>query len=517
MPKIGELVVSLGIKVDQTAWNRARKRLDKFGTQIEQKIGVLRTRLGKSFAGIGKVLTSNLGLTLGAAGIGAALTSATKDALRFDEALTTLDINSASAMGTIDKVRERILALSKATGVSKESILEGAASFVALTGDGKAASKSMETFARVQLATAASMADIAGAAAALNQQFGIMPEDFEKAFSILVAGGKAGAVELRDMAQFSAELAAQFKTFTGGTGVGGLADMSAAFQIAAQNFGGKAAETATGLKRLFTAFSSPRTLKALKEFGIEVFRVGEDGQAILKSFPEIFDEMAQTKIVRDPRLLNKIFESQPARQAASAILTNVEAFRQLAKATRNADDIVTDVAKRQESSANKVTVAWNSVKIAISEALTPERVEVFAEAIRSVVPVIIKLIEGLSDVLRGWRFFFQEASKLVGPLDLELVKERTRAKKLTDKELDAELRGGVGPLILAGGLSPGAALAEQVLRPSSRSTSINVGSTNINVNVPAGADAQGIAGRVRQAMDQFWDNKVRDVTTATNG
>src|SRR5690606_10300258 len=104
------------------------------------------------------------------------------------------------ALGNMDRFRERLLAVSSETGVAKEALVEGASSFLALTGDADTTRKSLELFAKVAKASGASMGDISASAAAMNQNLGITGDQFERAFSILIAGGKAGAIELKDVA-----------------------------------------------------------------------------------------------------------------------------------------------------------------------------------------------------------------------------------------------------------------------------------------------------------------------------
>jgi TP901 family phage tail tape measure protein len=582
--KIADLYASLQVKPDRSTFIRARRDVDKFtretgrqfdglkgkirnaffGAQGRNQSGQFTARGGGLFGMLGRGGSRGMSSLTKALGIGAAgfgLKALIGDALKFDDALTSLNISSKGAMGTMTQVRRQILAVSKATGVAKEDLLGGAAAFVALTGDGKAASEAMETFARVQKATQASMEDISGAAAALNQQFGIGAKDFERAFSILVAGGKEGKVELKEMAQFSSELAAQFKSFSGGTGVGGLAQMSAAFQVAARDFGGAgggAAETATGLKALFSSFTSPRTLKALKELGVEIFTIGEDGTATLKSFPEIFDALANTDLVKDPRLLTKVFESSEARRAANAILQNVDRFRELSVATLKADDIATDYNARQASASAKAAKAWNDVKVAMAEAFTPERLQAFANILGTVVEAAARLVGSLQAVAdwadrhSGEKKFTPQAGDFeqnlsdeelneamgLSPLEFsrkysgrglggrnsskvrfrnEILRRKDQAKGdigtravLAASESVAQVRwaaaGGVGrmPAFAGGG---------------GKSVTMSASPT-INVNVPPGTDeaaAHRIAHVVEKTWRQLWEGEMRKADATLGG
>jgi TP901 family phage tail tape measure protein len=389
------------------------------------------------------------GLGLGGIGAGIGMGAILGDELSFNKQLVALDVASRGAMGSIDRVRSQVVDTSNEIGVEKEQILAGASAYVRLTGDGQTATKAMATFGRVAKATGGNIEDVAGTAAAMSQQLGISAGDMEKAFSILIAGGKAGAIEMKDMAQFSAELASQFKTFSGGTGVRGLAQMNAAFQIAAQNFGGKAPETATGLKALFSSFTSPRTLKALKGMGVEIFKIGKDGTATLKSFPEIFDEMAKTDMIRDPRLLTKVFESSEARRAASAILGNVDAFKKLSSEILRAKDATEDFARVSQSRAAQVETAWVRAKNAAAAAAnwTLGKTLGFAEDVGTSAGVAADLVSGPKPSATGSPVAQAQWMDQENELD-HLIKKGLRAEdiaKMTPVQLAEAMQKVGGP------------------------------------------------------------------------
>lgn len=318
--------------------------------------------------GVGKwALGIGVGAAVGAGAIGKKILGEEMD---FDRALTRLDISSRGAMGTMDQMRKRILAVSSATGVAREDILAGSAAFIALTGDGQQAANAMTTFARVQKATGAEMSEVAATAAALSQQLGVSANEMETAFSILARGGKEGAVEFSEMASLMASLAASFKGFGSSQGVRGVAQLGAMFQIARQDFGGSS-ETATGLQRFMESLSSPRTIKEMKKLHLSVFEVGRDGQKHLKPMADILDAMSKTKLLTDPTVLNKAFESSEARRAARVLLQNLDAVKQLAEATKNAKDISQDFARSSVSDAERISKSWNRIKNAVAKGAIP--------------------------------------------------------------------------------------------------------------------------------------------------
>lgn len=420
--KVGELYYGLGVQPDAKSFAAARQNAKRFGKQVERDAQGIGRRINRALfgtkgerdgqgrfvdgkrgllgrGGAGKVLGRmgrfNVGgpamMATGAVGAaGAAFGVAYKNAINFDDALTRLDISSSGAMGSMAQVREQILKVSSETGVAKEELLEGSAAFVALTGDGKAASQSLSTFARVQKATGADMKDIVGSAASLTEQLGIGAPLYEDAFSILVAGGKAGKIELNDMASLMASLGANFKQFAGSQGLGGLANLGAAFQITARNFG-SASEAATGLESLMGSIIQHSG--KLKEAGVNVFEA--DGKT-LKSLEGIVDAITSKGF--NPTELIDLLGRKEAYKTLQALRDNRDEWGNIAKETRNAKDIAVDYDKYNQSASAQLKKAWNGIKIAVTSALTPERVRAFTEFLKDAIATASKLVGTLSRI-----------------------------------------------------------------------------------------------------------------------
>jgi hypothetical protein len=293
----------------------------------------------------------------------AAVVASVRSSFNFSEQLTDLDIASQGAMGSIGEVRDQILGVSDATGVAREELLAGAQAFVALTGDGEAASDSLLTFARVAKASKAQMADIAGVAARLQQNMGIDPSQFERSFSILIASGKAGAIELKEMASLFGTLTPAAEKFAGGRGIEGLAKLSAAMQLVMQG-AGSPAQAATMMESLMGSLSGAAASR-LKDEGISVFN--RDGS--LRELDAIVADIKKKDFRRD-----KLIEIFGRKEAVGAFeqLTKVEgAWQGLIDTTMTADDVASDYAKRQQSDTAKIARAWNKFRNTI------ERVTVY--------------------------------------------------------------------------------------------------------------------------------------------
>lgn len=385
---IAELAIAIGLKTDGI-----NAKLDKILGETEKKTKSWGQKLASN---LNKELGEKLGgaLKMGALAGAAAFGVAFKDALDFDALLGDIAIGSDGAVGSIEVLRGKILSMSRATGVAKEEIAGGIKKFVELTGDGKAAADSMEVFARTAVATKAEMSDIAEVAAAMNQQLGIAPKQFDKAFSILIAGGKAGSVEFKNMAALLSEVAAAGSKFDGMVGTDGLASLSAAFQLVRQGFGGPqgANKAATSLVALMGEIGDKS--KALRKVGVRVWEKRADGKTVKRDFRDIVKSLG--KLTAKQR--TEIF-GLDAGKALEEILKVDGAWEQLTEKTKKANDNQTDYDKRQALASQRAANAWNAVKVAVAEAFTPERLQAFTAVLAKTLELAIDLTGWVSEIL----------------------------------------------------------------------------------------------------------------------
>lgn len=365
----------------------ARVELTADSTKLEGVFKRAERSVGSFRNTVTRGLTSALRLASGAAvgavaATAAAFTASGIQALKFEESMTRLKIASGQTGGQMAHLASSMQRISNSTGVAREDLLGATSAFVALTGDAAGARDAMELFAKVNKATGSSMTDISSTAAALRQNLKIDTADLEKSFSILIRGGKAGAIELKELAGLLASVAPLGAQFAGGLGTEGLADLSAALQLARQGFG-SASEAATGLEALMG--SIVRGASKFKSGGVEVYTVDKNGNKKLKGFQDIIESIGRSKLVKDPTALQKAFGSKEA-YAAFVQLTKVEgAWTALADESKKANDVGEDYAKWSASASGIIASEWNLLKNVIAETFTPERIRLFAGVLRDVV------------------------------------------------------------------------------------------------------------------------------------
>lgn len=121
---------------------------------------------------------------------------------------------------------------------------------------------------RVATATRASMDDLGATTLALRDNLGITAQDLGASFNILASAGKAGLVELKDMAKFLPQMAPTLASM-GVTGNEAVAEIAAALQIARRGAGSND-EAATNMRNYLQKIFAPDTVKNFADAGIDL-------------------------------------------------------------------------------------------------------------------------------------------------------------------------------------------------------------------------------------------------------
>ncbi len=375
---------------------QARQKFQNFASNVARGIGgafkSINAKLepGKTT----KHAMGNMLGDLGSKGVGAILDTA-NSVRDFERNLVRYQIASSGSAASTAKLRDQIREVSRATGVADAEILAGASSYVALTGDAKGAKDAMSAFARISQASGSSVAEVASATAALKQSLGIDGSQVEAAFSGLITQGKAGAVEIKDFAGELATLAPQFATF-GKSGLDGLRDMGAAFQVIRQG-AGTAGEAATQFQAVMGELVSSH--KELKAIGIDVFQKNpKTGKKELRDFMSIAGDISKNKALADPAKMAKIFGRKESQAAIRTIRDQIGTMRDLAKQGEDTGAVQRDLSTFLTSDAGRLDQAFNNVKVAIAEAFTPERIEAFTNAVVALAEKIGPVVEGVGKI-----------------------------------------------------------------------------------------------------------------------
>jgi TP901 family phage tail tape measure protein len=414
---IGSRNAQVGITINpgvlERGLRRARQSLGSFGRDA-------RKLLGKGLKAAGK----GLGRAFDPLGRGYDLISSqVDDVMAFEKGIARLAISQGKSTESMAAFRSELTAVSKETGLGRNELLSGVQAYQALTGDTKGATDAVRTFGRVAQATGSAVEEIATTGAALAQGLNIPTGQLEEAFGILNTQGKAGAVELKDMAAEMSSLVPQFKQFAGADGVGGMREMGAVLQVVRRGFG-TASEASTGMRAAMTAIV--RGAPKLKRLGkIDVFTKDKNGNKKLKEFSEIIGLIGNSRLMKDPKKLLDALGSDEALRAVLTLTRNMKDLKSLT-ALDGSGSIQKDFEQYKNSPAGKMETSMNNLKLAIAEAFDPEIIRNFADGLGAVSGIVGGLVGGM-------RTLGRELGRMIGGTPWEEEVGKIRAGRLDER------------------------------------------------------------------------------------
>lgn len=118
-------------------------------------------------------------------------------------------------------------------------------------------------------ASSANIADMSKTAFSLKNNMNIVGKESQQAFDILVAGGKVGSFELKEMAKYLPAITADAKKL-GLEGIGGVTTLTAALQTSMKT-AGDPAEAANNMRNFLGKITAPETIKRFaKEYSVDI-------------------------------------------------------------------------------------------------------------------------------------------------------------------------------------------------------------------------------------------------------
>jgi len=347
-------------------------------------------------------------------------------------------------------------------GTSAQEVIAAMAQFTSLTGDLKTARASMGTFATVASATGASLTDVAASTAAISQQFKITdPAQIKEVLSALTYQGKAGAIELSDLATGLQTLAAGGASF-GLSGVQGVKTLGGITQIAKQG-SGSAAETFTAVQGIFRELAAKTS--QLEKQKVKVYEGKGANKKTRDPTDIIIDAISKiggNDVAKKATGLQSIFNDslkglKPLLSLYNDTVRNTEgsdkektaagvaALRKALDSAINAEggweDVIKDSAQMQKTSASQMEAASESLKGKISENVAPKLTEFATQLATSTdaIDFFVFAMEAIADTVEG----FGKALKALG-----IIKEHRKTSyelrdehKAKKEKLQSELKG----------------------------------------------------------------------------
>ncbi len=294
----------------------------------------------------------------GAAAIGTGMAMANpligsiKAAQEYQSVMTDIGQKADLSRAASDKLGRNLLVSARAANQMPADLQAGVDALAGLGAKVPDAVKMMTPIGRAATAYRAEIADLSAAAFAATDNLKVPVAQTGKIIDVMASAGKAGAFEIKDMAQYFPALTAAYQGL-GQTGVGAVADLAAGLQIARKG-AGDAASAGSNLANILQKIASPATNKAFEKMGVDLPKALKKAYSEGKTPLEAIAELTNKTLKGDLSKLGYLFEDAQVQQGLRPLIQNMEEFRKIrAEASKAGGTTDRDFADRMKDSAEQ--------------------------------------------------------------------------------------------------------------------------------------------------------------------
>jgi TP901 family phage tail tape measure protein len=356
-----------GIDTNDLARHQRRLRTEAVQTNrtiVEQtaEVGRLADRERRMAAGRARFARTQ-GMATGLAAGGAAaigtgvamaapLIGSIKAAQDYQSVMTDIGQKAELSRAATDRLGRNLLASARAANQMPADLQAGVDALAGLGAKVPDAVAMMKPIGRAATAYKAEIADLSAAAFAATDNLKVPVAQTGKIIDVMASAGKAGAFEIKDMAQYFPALTAAYQGL-GQTGVGAVADLAAGLQIARKG-AGDAASAGSNLANILQKIASPATNKAFEKMGVDLPAALNKAYAEGKTPLEAIAELTNETLKGDLSKLGYLFEDAQVQQGLRPLIQNMEEFRRIrAEAGKAGGTTDSDFAARMKDSAEQ--------------------------------------------------------------------------------------------------------------------------------------------------------------------
>ncbi len=346
-----------------TATDRA-ETVERAAPIARRHIGTVAAQTARQTIGTG------VGL-LGPVAVAAGGVQALKRYGETDLALTRIGITAAATDQQIQGLSKSVRELAFGSGKSFNEVKDGLDSLVAGGLDLDKAMPAMPAIAKTAQAAGAEIKDMATTALALNQGLGISTDKMQASFDVLVAGGKAGKFELKDMSRYMASIIPA-ATAVGMTGEDGLKRIVAMMQTVRAGTG-TTEEAAASVQNIFAKMESEETANKFKKMGVDLRKemagARKDGKELLTFFTELTEKTLKGDMSKLPQLFSDMEFSRGMRALLNYKDVAQKVMADLNKSAGAANADFDRVMQRPQIAIDRLSESWDRIKTSAGAAI----------------------------------------------------------------------------------------------------------------------------------------------------
>ena len=294
----------------------------------------------------------------GAAGIGtgmvmaAPLIGSIRAAREYEWVMTDIGQKADLSRAASNQLGRNLIVAARAANQMPADLQAGVDALAGLGARVPDAVRMMKPIGRAATAYKAEIADLSAAALAATDNLKVPVAQTGRIIDVMASAGKAGAFEIKDMAQYFPALTAAYQGL-GQTGVGAVADLAAGLQIARKG-AGDAASAGTNLANVLQKIASPATNRAFAKLGVDLPAALKKAYAEGKTPLEAIAELTNKTLKGDLSKLGYLFEDAQVQQGLRPLIQNMQEFRRIrADASKASGTTDRDFADRMKDSAEQ--------------------------------------------------------------------------------------------------------------------------------------------------------------------
>ncbi|NLS02323.1 phage tail tape measure protein [Rhizobium sp. P32RR-XVIII] len=322
--------------------------------------------------------------------------TALTDFASVERQMTRIGITANASVDQTNAAFTRLQEISKQVALPIDSAVTALDTLVASGMDLKDAMDFLPSVLKTAQASGAATDDIANTAIKAASALKIETSQMQHAFDIMVAGGKAGQFELKDMATYIPDLANSFASL-GYNGEDGLKKLVAILQTIREDTG-SASSAATYAQNVFGKIYSSDTANKFKAFGIdlrkELDQARKNGEDTVAAFTRISNEAIKGDLSKLPLL----FTDEQFRLGMQSLMTSADSYKKFIDTVNGSQvdgTVLRDLQRvtgDTQASIDKLSSSWdkmmNSLGKGVSRPAVPAMNAVsndldYGEAVRS--------------------------------------------------------------------------------------------------------------------------------------
>jgi TP901 family phage tail tape measure protein len=268
----------------------------------------------------------------------------------------------------------RLQDIAKQTSLPVDQAITALDTLVASGLDLKEAMDFLPSVLNTAQASGSATEDIANTAIKAASALKIETSQMQHAFDIMVAGGKAGQFELKDMATYIPDLANSFASL-GYTGEDGLKKLVSILQTIREDTG-SASSAATYAQNVFGKIYSQDTATKFSKMGVDLRKELDAARKSGEDTVSAFVRISKEAINGDLSKLPLLFTDEQFRLGMQSLMTSADSYEKFLKTVNSSEvdgTVFRDLARvtgDTQSSIDKLSSSWDKLMNSIGKGVS---------------------------------------------------------------------------------------------------------------------------------------------------